>query len=460
MPSTLVTTDQHSAEVRPLAVFFLLLALIYGSWLLVFWPGVLGEDSLGILLEVMNPETRRSGKPVFWYYFVRIFYLPHQLAEVPIAAMLLISAFILSRILAWCWAQRFYKTALFLLLFICLTPHLIFFAGMLYPDGIFSIAVAGLLFEVWLLAQRRQASALSLAIIAVSLPFAVFARANGIIFLLPLVVLIPLLERRGRWWIGCILAGWCALIAVGAKAHKSEGHDVLYPLAIFETVNFLQPRPMNLWVASPRVSPLTVETLTKYKPIDLYVSHYDPDYWDTLVFRSEGPQVMSITKQDRKVITKEFLRYNMWHNMPKFLGSRLNVFLVSAFAQGGPLGFGYAEHVLQVVKSNSVYRQFQWPGAEATLREFQDFSYKHRWLFWTPFLGIGLLAWALRRGVLCRDTALLLVSIPMLVQLVAIFVFSIAGEYRYILPLFTLPLVLLPALALARQAAAPQSASV
>ena len=57
---------------------------------------------------------------------------------------------------------------------------------------------------------------------------------------------------------------------------------------------------------------------------------------------------------------------------------------------------------------------------------------------------MGLLFWALRIGIRKRDVAFLLVSIPMLLQLAGIFVFSIAGEYRYLLHFFTLPLALLP----------------
>ena len=48
------------------------------------------------------------------------------------------------------------------------------------------------------------------------------------------------------------------------------------------------------------------------------------------------------------------------------------------------------------------------------------------------------------------EAGLLLISIPMLIQWGGVFVFSIAGEYRYLLPFFTLPLALLPAMAMSR----------
>jgi hypothetical protein len=61
-----------------------------------------------------------------------------------------------------------------------------------------------------------------------------------------------------------------------------------------------------------------------------------------------------------------------------------------------------------------------------------------------------------RSGWKRRDFPTLLITAPMVVQLMGIFFFSIAGEYRYLLPYFTLPLVLLPVMATERlQAAAP-----
>src|SRR2546427_4139132 len=57
-----------------------------------------------------------------------------------------------------------------------------------------------------------------------------------------------------------------------------------------------------------------------------------------------------------------------------------------------------------------------------------------------------LLFIAMRKGITKCNKSLLLISIPMIVQLGGIFLFSIAGEYRYILPFFTITLVFLPIL--------------
>ncbi|MDP1369071.1 hypothetical protein Q6248_29395, partial [Klebsiella pneumoniae] len=38
--------------------------------------------------------------------------------------------------------------------------------------------------------------------------------------------------------------------------------------------------------------------------------------------------------EDKEILIKEFSRYNLWHNIPAFLSSRVNVFMVSALADG------------------------------------------------------------------------------------------------------------------------------
>src|SRR5260370_38899730 len=82
-----------------------------------------------------------------------------------------------------------------------------------------------------------------------------------IIFLVPVAVLALWLwkqNRRASVFLTTLLALNCLLIGLINSSHPNRSHGSLYPLVIYETVNFLQPRPMNLWVASPRVSQKTV----------------------------------------------------------------------------------------------------------------------------------------------------------------------------------------------------------
>ena len=163
-----------------LASLFALLVGIYALWLMALWPGILGEDSAAIMLEVDRAGEFRSGKPAFWFFFINTFYGSTGLAEVPIAIQLAIAALVFARILAWCWQQRHIRTFWFLLLFIALSPRAIYSASTLYPDGPFAIASVSLLFELWLTLRTRRLSTASFGMIAVTLPFALFARANGI----------------------------------------------------------------------------------------------------------------------------------------------------------------------------------------------------------------------------------------------------------------------------------------
>ena len=444
------------------AKFLLLLALLtsaYGVWLLTFWPGVLGEDSVAILLEVQNPEAFRSGKTVVWYYFVKLLYGTTGHVEAPIAAALALCAVMFARMLAWYWGQGLYKTLWFALLAIAMAPHMIYFMGTLYPDGLFAVASAALLFEVWLCVQRKSASAGSLLMMAAALPFAAFARPNGWVFLAPLAIATLWLDARSRQWTLCIAMAWSALVFAGNQLHKSTTQETQFPLAAFETAGFLQKRAMNeLWalyphmndpwvLQKPKVSPATIEALSHRGPLEKIQQYRDPAYWDMLVFHPNGPQIGALSDADKQTVVKEFWAYNLWQNLPDFMGSRVNVFLTAALAQGGFPALSYSTNVLPRIASSSEYRAWGWSTLEHWLQRIHAKSYAWRWLLWTPWLGFGLLLWALTRGVHRAEAGLLLVSVPMLIQWGGVFVFSIAGEYRYLLPFFTLPLVLLPALA-------------
>lgn len=448
--------DQKYEKLPPykgaLVPFLCVLALLiatYTVWWITFWPGILGQDSLAILLEVQTRGEFQSGKPAFWYFFVKTFFAPGALVEAPIGFQLFLSAIVFARILSWCWAHGLKKIFAFLLIFVCLAPHMIFFMGSLYPDGIFSVALAGLLFELWLMAKTRQIGHASLGMLFITFPLAVFARTNGAVFLLAVVYVATILPKTDRIKLVAVSLAWCALVLAGDKMHKTYSHGAIYPLVVFETANFLQPRPMNLQREKPRVSEKTLQTLTKHQPLEKIIQNYDRDYWDPLQYKSDGPKLGDIDKKDQKIIVKEFFRYNLWQNIPAFVSSRVNVFMVSALAQGGMVSIDYASQILPQIKTPSTFRAFQWSTFESRLKSIHAFSEKYRWLLWTPFLGIVLLLMMLHRGYHARSPSMLIVAIPMAIQLVAIFTFSIAGEYRYLLPFFTLPLVALPALALA-----------
>ncbi|XAH22850.1 hypothetical protein AAFF27_23100 [Xylophilus sp. GW821-FHT01B05] len=431
------------------------LCVAYACWLLAFWPGVLGPDSYAILLEVQTHGGFQSGKPSFWYFFVDLFYGSTQRVEVPVAFQLLFAALVFARMLSWCWRQGLWKTGLFSAACICLAPHIMFFAGTLYPDALFSIAAAALLFELWLAARAGRLAPFQLCIVFITLPFALFGRQNGFIFLASIALASLALRWPDRLWLWGVALFWSVLVLVGGKMHSTESHSVLFPLAVFETANFLQPRPMNLPQAEPRVSEATIQALTRQHDLQSIIRNYDRDYWDPLIYKPDGPELMRLPPEDKAVIVREFFRYNLWHNLPAFLGSRVNIFMTSLLAQGGILPFDYTQQVLAQVQTKSVMRSFHLDRLEAVLQKLHNTSLAYRWLLWTPVLGILLLLWLLPGALRQRSVPELLVLLPMLAQLGGIFVFSIAGEYRYLLPFAIAPVFLLPMMQSRRSTAAP-----
>lgn len=462
-PQMTYPIHRHRSLRAPM-LFFFLLAGTYCFWLVTFWPGVLGEDSVAVLREVQDPEAFRSGKTVVWYYFVKLLYGTTERVEAPIAAALLLCAIFLSRMLAWCWTHRLWTTFAYLLLAIALAPHMVYFMGTLYPDGLFSVASAAALFEVWLCTRRRTASAASLVVLMLALPLAVFLRPNGIILLAPIVLALAWLNGRSRIAWGLVTAAWCTVIFVTQHLHRSSVQETQFPLAVFETAGFLQKRSMNdLWklyphmndpwvLSSPKVSSATIEALGRNQPLEKLQEFRDPAYWDMLVFHPEGPQVGSLSPGDKRTVVREFWTTNLWRNLPDFAASRVNVFLSAALAQGGFPALSYATNVLPRIQTVSTYRPLHWDRVERWLQTLHAKSYAWRWLLWTPWLGFALLVWAMMAGIRRRDPGLLVVAAPMVLQWGGIFVFSTAGEYRYLLPFFTLPLVLLPAFALCQPA--------
>lgn len=411
----------------------------------------MGQDSLAILLDVNTNGVFESGKPNFWYFFVKIFYEPMGLVEAPIAVQMGLTILIFSRILAWCWEKGLKKIFFFSLVFICLAPHMVYFTGMLYADGIYSVATVGLLFELWLTIKTKRLDPWSVVLIAIALPFALFVRPNGLVLMIPIAVAAYVLQSHARIKLIGITVAWCCVILIAGQLHKNRKHGVIFPLVLFETVNFLQPRPMNLWEPEPRVSEKTIQILTKYHSLQKIIENYDRDYWDTLIYKADGPNLSIMSPDDKRSLVGEFFRYNLWKNIPDFVSSRVNVFFVALLAKGGFPGLDYAPVIIAEVKSNSQFRLFGLIGSETVLTQLHEASYAHRWLTWTPLLGIFLLVRVAHLGWRRRDIAILAVSVPMLIQLGGIFTFSIAGEYRYLLPYFTLPMVLLPILASTRK---------
>lgn len=446
------------AQARGLATPALIFAGLSAAWLLwwlAVWPGVVGQDGLAVLLQIEG-RPFDSRKPMLWYLAVQALYQPTARVEWVIGPQLLVAALVFTRILAWCWARGLRRCFAAIALCVCLAPPVLLYESAMYSDGLFAAGIAGLTFEAWLITRRRRVTPAALAWLALLLPLALFFRANGIFMLVILVPVLWALDRRGRLAVSLLVLAWLAAFGVTSRAHRSlDEHGTLYPLAIFETVNFLQPRPMGLRGPDDQVTPETRRILERRRPIPEIVAYYDPDYWDPLVYRPGGPALLDLSRQDKKAIVREFLCCNLWKNVPDFLASRVNVFMVALLAEGGfPPPAHTAATLAQTRSVSAVPPEGIGPLGPA-LRGLYDWSFSWRSLLWSPLPGIVLVFAVAAAGWRRRDWLLVLLVTPLVLQLGGIFLFSIAGEYRYLLPFFVSAAALLPMYATIRGAAGP-----
>lgn len=429
--------------------FFILLITLgafYAAWLVACWPGVLGQDSLAIILEVETNREFQAGKPAFWYLYNKWLYASWRLVEIPIAFQLLLCALVCARILEWMLQQRLWKSFIYCFFFVALAPSVVYYAGSLYSDGIYAIALAGMLFEVWRCSSQRRLDWTACWMLFLTIPFALFSRPNGILNIAGLFYLFWMLQRRDRLILAVIALPWFFLAGYAQVAYKYRAPiGSVFPLALYETVGFLEKRPMGLWEHNElRVTQKTVDALTSTgKSIDHISDYYDHYYWDPLIFFGNGPALLDLRKKEKKTIVKEFFKYNLWHNFPAFSASRTNIFLYSAFANGGIPGPTNAKNILPQTKSASVFDLHHLP-TDSWLLKWFEFSMQYRVLYWTPWLGIFLIISCFTQNMKCCKPASLMISGIYMAQLAAVFFFSIAGEYRYLLAFFTAPLVLLP----------------
>jgi len=330
---------------------------------------------------------------------------------------------------------------------VALAPSVVYYSSSLYGDGIYAICTIGMLFEIWRSYNIRKIDRTACWMLFLTIPFALFARPNGIISILALIALTIALPRTSRWRLMAVVLPWC-IVAIFANSHfKRESHGIFYPLALYETVGFLEERPMGLWERNePRVTSRTIAALTASgRSIENIREFYDHYYWDPLVYFLEGPQLMALPKNEKKILLQEFFKYNVWHNFPAFAASRINIFLYSALANGGIPGLASAEIILPKTLSHSEPR-FRNGAIHRSISRWFDFSLDYRFILWTPWVGLILIAYGCFRTWRRRDFAGIIICVVLALHVAAVFGFSIAGEYRYLLTFFIAPLVLFPAL--------------
>ena len=429
-------------------IVFLFFFLVYGIWYSVFWPGPTGQDGYSLLMHINQGNPKWTGKEGAWLIYALLTYGTTGHVEAITIPLLLLHVLIFTRLILHLWNIGCKKIASASAIFIACTPHVLNAASSLYPDSIFSLAFIALLFEIWIALKNGLTKANSL-LIFILFPIASSFKANGIIVVLPMLYLAwELKPRSQKVFIILTMLVWGS---IGAICHQvfdlGKGHPALKPLVLFETTNFMQSRPMGLWETRHMVTDRTKEIMYRHISQDAIDELYDRDYWDTLWHANQDRvRFRGMSKTDWRHLRTDFFTYNLWRNIPAFTASRVNIFLASALAQGGIVPPTAGKDVLAIVPTNSTYNPFQFDGLQNFLLQFFDFTYAWRFLFWSPFVGLVLLAMAAKKNASTHNTANRVILATLFIQLAGIFLMSIAAEYRYLLIFFYSPLLLVPIL--------------
>lgn len=440
---------QPDSKTRQWLILFgigIFLLLIHFFWYLGVWPGPMGQDGYSLIANINEGTPKYTGKEPAWLIYALATYGVTQRVEALVIPSIFLHVLVFTRIIAWTFEQGHKKTALVSLIFIASAPHVLNYETSLYPDSLFSLAFIGVLFEIWLSLRNKKLNGISGSIIFILFPMAAFFKGNGILILLPILYLATRLKKNERWILIAMTVGWIFAVQLGGKAnHLGRGHGALDPLILFETVNFMQSKPMNLWENQHMVTDRTKEIIYQYISQEDIDTLFDRDYWDTLWHQNlDRVKFRHMSKAEKKTLRKEFFRYNLWRNIPAFTSSRVNIFLASSFAQGGMVGPRDAQHGLETVKTKSKYNPFNLEHIPNYINKFFEESYGLRFLLWTPLIGVFLIVHGLITSIKQKQRDDTVITLTIFIQLAGIFIFSIAAEYRYLLIIFFSPLLILP----------------
>lgn len=440
--------SHHASRPKIYTSILCLLLLTHFIWYIGAWPGPMGQDGYSLIANINEGAPKYTGKDPAWLLYALATYGLTNRLEAIVIPLIILHIILFTRIIGWFFLQGHRKTGFLLLTFIACTPHILNFETSIYQDSIFSLAFIGCLFEIWICLKSKRISKWSMILIAITFPIAAFFKSNGILIVAPLLYLAHRSKGSDRWIIIAIIILWSTVIQIGGKIHDlGKGHGALAPLILFETVNFMQTKPMNLWETRHMVTEKTKKIIHKYISQEDIDNLFDRDYWDTLWHLNQDRiKFREMTKEDRRILQNEFFTYNLWRNLPAFTSSRVNIFLAAAFAQGGIIAPDNAKNGLKLVETKSKYNPFGLISIPKAIKNLFDISYKLRFFLWTPLVGVILIIYCAKLAIHSKKTDEIIITTTMLLQLLGIFIFSIAAEYRYLLIIFFSPLVLLPVL--------------
>ena len=167
-----------------------------------FWielrPGVFSDDSATYLHQVLTGRLENA-KPYFFARFLQLTSLDGNLLQRLALVLALIGIALLARILAIGWRLGAPWWLLALAVLLLLNPYVQVMLQYIQNDVLFCIGIGSVLAETLWCVRRQRVGVGSMLLIAACAPMALLFRQNGLLFLPPWLLTLPLLAPVALW---------------------------------------------------------------------------------------------------------------------------------------------------------------------------------------------------------------------------------------------------------------------
>ncbi len=316
---------------KPFVVFFVLEFIVLLLWWFSFYPAVLSSDSI--------EQWRQATSFQFndWHPYLHTLLLAglRQLWDSPAVMVLfqiLCTAFLFAYIFHYLWNKEVNRY----LLVVCFALVLVSVpVGIntvnLWKDTLFSLALVGMAFSVMVVFFEKKApSKLQFLMLLLSAIAVIQFRKNGIIYIgfLPVLLFIYFGKKIWiRWFISLVIVLFLSLQYWLFGILEVEPTPELYRnIPVYHaTAGFYARMPLTIMTTA---SKRFMEKL--FSPEDL-VSKYNPIAVDSIFWSDRLNRELLSSSEFKTIVEADFYRYNLWINLPTYLGDRVNMFVATVF---------------------------------------------------------------------------------------------------------------------------------
>ena len=415
--------------------------LLFAVYLVPFWlelrPGVFSDDSATYLEQVLTGQLENA-KPYFFARFLQLASLDGNLLQRLALVLALIGIALLARILAIGWRLGAPRWLLALAVLLLLNPYVQVMLQYIQNDVLFCIGIGSVLAETLWCVRRQRVGVDSMLLIAACAPMALLFRQNGLLFLPPWLLTLPLLAPVAVWSRLALPALAACALALGTVAGVDTSTTVnsRFPAVIHVIAGLA--RPEQTQDVGGNLSP-TTRALLGEKAVRQLAVAYDPRYWDYVGFVPTGPRLAALDEHRKTEIVRSFIRHDLWPNLPAVVAIRTQLFVnillgrdmppePYGVASDMPSGLAYAKS-----RNHPEVRPATSPAAVAVE------AYRHEPALRSQLLGLaGLVALTLC-GLWRRERLVLWFAGFFWIQVAAVFLLMPAADSRYLFLLYLLP---------------------